>query len=44
MSDQVLNVKMSKELYDKLKEEAAKKNISLSSLVRLLCTEYLDKK
>lgn len=43
MNDKALNIKIPKELYDKLKKEAEKKNISLASLIRLLCSEYLDK-
>jgi len=43
LNDQTLNIKMPKELYDKLKDEAAKKNISLAALIRLICSEYLDK-
>lgn len=42
MNDQALNIKMPSELYDKLKKEAEKKNISLASLVRMICSEYLD--
>ncbi len=43
MNDTALNIKIPKELYDRLKQEAEKKNISLASLVRLICSEYLDK-
>lgn len=43
-NEAVLNIKMSKELYQKLKEEAEKKNISLASLVRLICSEYFEAK
>ncbi len=43
MNDKTLNIKMASELYDKLKEEAKKKNISLASLVRLICSEYFEK-
>lgn len=43
MNDTALNIKIPKELYDKLKNEAAKKNISLASLVRLICSEYFEK-
>ncbi|MCH5165650.1 MAG: hypothetical protein J1G01_04545 [Clostridiales bacterium] len=43
MNDTALNIKIPKELYDRLKQEADKKNISLASLVRLICSEYLDK-
>lgn len=34
---------MPSELYDKLKDEAKKKNISLASLVRMICSEYFEK-
>lgn len=43
MNDRALNIKMPSELYDKLQAEAKKKNISLASLVRLICSEYFDK-
>lgn len=43
MNDKALNIKIPQELYDKLKKEAEKKNISLASLVRLLCSEYFEK-
>ena len=39
----ILNMQMPKELYDKLKALAAKKNISLASLVKIITTEYLEK-
>ena len=39
----VLNMQMPKELYDKLKVLAKKKNISLSSLVKIITTEYIEK-
>ncbi|WP_195277225.1 Arc family DNA-binding protein [Anaerotruncus rubiinfantis] len=44
MNDKTLNIKMPSELYDLLKQEAAKKNISLASLVRLICSEYFEHK
>lgn len=43
MNDTALNIKIPKELYDKLKKEAQKKNISLASLVRMICSEYFNK-
>lgn len=43
MNDAALNIKLPKELYDKLKEEAKKKNISLASIVRIICSEYFEK-
>lgn len=44
MNDRALNIKIPSELYEKLKHEAAKKNISLASIVRLICSEYFEKK
>jgi len=44
VNDQALNIKLPKELYERLKKDAASKNISLASLVRLICSEYLDRK
>ena len=43
MNDRALNIKMPSELYNKLQEEAKKKNISLAALVRMICSEYFDK-
>lgn len=43
MNDKVLNIKIPSELYERLKAEAKKKNISLAAFVRLICSEYLDK-
>ncbi len=43
MNDTALNIKIPKELYDKLKKEAEKKSISLAALVRMICSEYFDK-
>lgn len=43
MNDKALNIKIPHELYDKLKKEAEKKNISLASLVRMICSEYFEK-
>ncbi len=44
MNDKALNIKIPSELYDNLKSEAKKKNISLAALVRLICSEYFEKK
>lgn len=41
MNDATLNIKIPRELYDRLKKEASSKNISLASLIRLICSEYL---
>ncbi|MBQ8823776.1 MAG: hypothetical protein IJZ64_00920 [Ruminococcus sp.] len=43
MNDKALNIKIPSELYESLKEEAKRKNISLASLVRMICSEYFDK-
>lgn len=43
MNDKALNIKIPCELYNRLKEEAEKKNISLAALVRLICSEYFEK-
>lgn len=43
MNDKALNIKLPKELYEKIKDIANKKNISLASLVRMAMTEYCDK-
>lgn len=43
-NDRVLCMKITSELYEKLKAEAARKNISLASFVRLICSEYFEKK
>ncbi len=44
MNDKALNIKIPSELYDMLKKEAEKKHISLAALVRLICSEYFEKK
>jgi len=44
VNDKSLNIKIPTELYEKLKDEAKKKNISLASLVRLICSEYFEAK
>lgn len=44
MNDKVLNIKVPSALYEQLKAEAAKKNISLASMVRLICSEYFEAK
>ena len=43
MNDKALNIKIPTELYERLKKEAAKKNISLAALVRLICSEYFER-
>lgn len=42
MNDKTLNIKIPSKLYEQLKKEAEKKNISLASLVRIICSEYFD--
>lgn len=43
MNDKALNIKMPSELYERLQDEAKKKNISLAALVRMICSEYFEK-
>lgn len=42
MESKILNMKLPAKLYDDLKAYAESKNISLSALVRLALTEYLN--
>lgn len=42
VNDRALNIKIPSELYEKLKAEAERKNISLASLVRMICSEYFE--
>ena len=42
VNDVVTNIRLPKKLHDELKKEAARKNISFASLVRLVCSEYLE--
>jgi predicted transcriptional regulator len=42
MQDYTLNMKLPSELADKLKEVAKSKNISLSSLIRLTLTDFVN--
>lgn len=42
MNDRALNIKIPEELYNDLKEAAKSQNISMASLVRLLCTDYIE--
>lgn len=44
MNNKTLNIKIPSELYEKLKEESRRKNISLASIVRLICSEYFEDK
>lgn len=43
MNDEVINVVLPKELKDKIKELAKKKNISQNALVRLAISEYIER-
>lgn len=43
MNEKALNIKLPKELYEKIKKIAKSKNISLASLVRMAMTEYCNK-
>ena len=38
-----LNMKMPNKLYEAIQEKAKQKNISMASLINLICTEYLEK-
>ncbi len=38
-----LNMKMPTKLYEAIQEKAKQKNISMASLINLICTEYLEK-
>lgn len=42
MNDKALNIKIPSKLYEQLKDEANKKNVSLASIVRLICSEYFE--
>lgn len=44
MQDYTLNMKLPTELADNLKAIAKSKNISLSSLIRLTLTDFVNKK
>lgn len=43
-NDRTLNMKLPDDLYERIAEEANKKNISIASIVRLAMTEYLEDK
>ena len=43
LNDTALNVKIPKRLYDELKAASERKSISLASLVRIACSEWLEK-
>ena len=44
MNDKALNIKISTLLYNKLQKEAKNKGLSLASIVRLICSEYFERK
>lgn len=41
-NSKALNIKIPADLYEKLKEDAERKNISLASVVRIACSQYLE--
>jgi hypothetical protein len=43
MNDKGMHIKLSSELYNALHDAAKRKNISLASLVRIFCTEGLER-
>ena len=42
-NDKALSMKLPQSMYDRLKEQADRMNISVASVVRIACTEYLTK-
>lgn len=44
MNDKALNIKIPTILYEELKREAQRKNISMAALVRIIISEYFSKK
>lgn len=44
MNDRALNIKIPSALYDALKAEAARKNISMAAIVRVICSDYFEAK
>ena len=43
-NDKALNFMVPQDLYNRLKEEADSKCVSVASIVRMACSEYLEKK
>ena len=43
-NDTVINIAISTELKEKAQKEAKEKNISLNSFIRLLISEYIERK
>lgn len=44
MDSRNLNIKIPSALYDALKAESARKNISMAAIVRVICSEYFEAK
>lgn len=44
MNDRALNIKIPVRLYDALKAEAARKNISMAAIVRVICSDYFTER
>ena len=44
MANKSLNFKIPEELYEKLQTEAKNKSISLAAMVRVICSEYFNKR
>jgi len=42
-NDKALSMKLPQSLFDRLKAQADRMNISVASVVRIACTEYLAK-
>ena len=42
-NSKALSMKLPQSLYDRLREQADQMNISVASVVRIACTEYLSK-
>ena len=42
MNDKAIHIKVPEELYNKLKKEAELKNISLASIIRVICSDYFN--
>ena len=43
MNDKALNIRMPIALYEEIKKEAKRKNISIASVIRIICSEYFEK-
>ena len=40
--NKVLNISVTEEFYDKLYNEAAKRNIAIEAFVRMVCSEWIE--